>query len=301
MEKTVPYEGLKRFLVELLGLLTLIPLAPLINRYLPPIMAGDWNMDLVVALIIAIVLVRLMIWLFKPLIVPAFALIMGILLFNLFTHGYSFKNVVYDYKGLVMGNWITKDEKQPDLLSFRPSLFLDSRSRLANTIRNKANYQDSVVRNFAVEHSLQYFTEYYPKYRGIVRQLSLFKYINNNFNYVSDSERDEYYATPRETILNGMGGDCDDHSILMGACMEAIGARIRLVIVKNHMYPELYVGDKKEFALLQKAIQQLFAEEHIRQFNYHESNGVYWINLDYTARYPGGRYMNNDVYMVIQL
>jgi transglutaminase-like putative cysteine protease len=72
------------------------------------------------------------------------------------------------------------------------------------------------------------FKEYSNKFDMRTRYLSLFKYINANFNYVPDSQRDEYFATAKETINNGMGGDCDDHSILMASAMASIGAKCRL-------------------------------------------------------------------------
>jgi hypothetical protein len=35
------------------GVLTILPLAPLINRFIPPVMIGTWNMDLVLSIILA--------------------------------------------------------------------------------------------------------------------------------------------------------------------------------------------------------------------------------------------------------
>lgn len=163
------------------------------------------------------------------------------------------------------------------------------------------NFHDSLVRNFAIKHSLDYFKEYRPKYGSLARYFSLFRYINVNFNYVSDPSKDEYYATARETILNGFGGDCDDHSILMANCMMDIGAKCRLVVVEGHMYPELYIGNKEQFLIAQQAIIQMFSDYRISGIYYHENNGEYWINLDYTARYPGGPYMNDKVKLVIDL
>ena len=115
-----------------------------------------------------------------------------------------------------------------------------------------------------------------------------------------DNQRDVYFASPRETIKNGLGGDCDDHSILMVASLESIGARCRIVLVKGHAYPELYCGNKKEFELVQQAIIHCFNGLKIKEFHFHESNGEYWLNLDYTAYRPGGPYMNDQVYALIE-
>jgi hypothetical protein len=158
---------------------------------------------------------------------------------------------------------------------------------------------DSMVRNWAVKKSLEHFREYEGRYGMLTRHLSLFKYINNNFRYVPDIHRDEYYATPSETIENGMGGDCDDHSILMASALMNTGARCRLVIIEGHMYPEMYVGSKQQFDIIQQAIIQLFKNEKISVLHYHEYKGEYWINLDYSARHPGGPYLHDRLRLII--
>src|SRR5438552_15657054 len=108
-----------------------------------------------------------------------------------------------------------KEQKQTEEIRFNPQHNEDVGEKTAMLVKQKVQFKDSVVRNFAVQHSLQYFDEYNMKYHELARYFSLFKYINRNFKYVPDVHRDEYYATARETILNGLGGDCDDHSILM--------------------------------------------------------------------------------------
>ncbi|RYE56611.1 MAG: transglutaminase family protein, partial [Sphingobacteriales bacterium] len=182
-----------------------------------------------------------------------------------------------------------------------PSFFDGPLTKTVKALQSKVDYKDSIVRNFAVQHSLEYFDEYHMKYGSMVRLLSLFKYINSNFKYVSDSERDEYFATPKETILNGMGGDCDDHTLLMVSCLKAIGGHVRMVLTEGHLYPELFVGDEKSFERMQQAIVYLFGNEAIDNMYYHEQNGQYWLNLDYSAKYPGGPYVSEIAYAIIEL
>lgn len=167
-------------------------------------------------------------------------------------------------------------------------------------LESKIDYKDSVVRNFAVQNSLTDFREFYNKYGNTVRLLSLFRHINSNFQYVPDSQRDEYFATPRETILNGLGGDCDDHSILMVSAMRAIGGRARMILTEGHLYPELYCGNKEEFEKMQQAIIHLFGKTVNGNIFYHEMNGEYWLNLDYSARYPGGPYVSEKAFAIIE-
>lgn len=295
------YSTTKNFIAELAGILTIIPLAPFICRYIPPVMIGEWNFDLVAAVLIAVALVRVILWLVKPLIIPAFLLVFTVLTINEINDKYGFANIINDYKTLAYQNWMIREQKQPDGLSIDPRSFGNPLNKTSQLIKAKVNYTDSLVRNFSVKHSLESFDEYQSKYGMITRYLSLFQYINSRFKYVPDSQRDEYFASPRETILNGMGGDCDDHAILMASCLMSIGARCRLVIIKGHMYPELYCGNKQEYELLQQAVIQLFDKEQIDRIYYHEHANEYWINLDYSARHPGGRYLNDDVRMVIDL
>ncbi len=295
------YTTAQEIVTYIAGILIIIPLAPFICRFIPPIMVGGFNIDLIISFIITIILIRLLISLVRPMVIPALILVTGILIMNEISGRYGFTNVYNDYTTLAYKNWNVREEKQSDALSVSPSLFEDAASKVTRLVKEKVQYRDSVVRNFSVQHSLDYFKGYETKYNMLPRYLSLFKYINSNFKYVPDEQRDEYYATPRETILNGMGGDCDDHSILMASCLMSIGAKCRLVIVEGHMYPEMYAGDKKNFDVLQQAIVQLFNDEKIDRIYYHENNGEYWINLDYTASHPGGYYMNDKVKLLINL
>ncbi len=293
------YSFTQQLLGEITGLLLILPLSPFICRFIPPVFLGDWNIDLAISVIIAIIIVRLLLWLIKPIIVPAFVLIAALLVYSDFTSAYTFKNIAKSYQTLITQNWGIREQKQIDDLSFNPYIFENIEARTSRMVSQKVQYKDSLVRNFSVEHSLDYFDDYYYKYKGLTRYLSLFKYINNHFKYVSDVNRDEYYATPRETILNGLGGDCDDHSILMASCLMSIGATCRLVVVEGHMYPELYVGNENDFDIMQQAIVQLFDDEKIDKIYYHENKGQYWINLDYTGHYPGAPYMNDKVILLI--
>jgi transglutaminase-like putative cysteine protease len=98
-----------------------------------------------------------------------------------------------------------------------------------------------------------------------------------------------------------LGGDCDDHTLLMVSALKAIGGHCRMVLTEGHLYPELLCGDKKSFERMQQAIIHLFGDEAIDNMYYHEQNGQYWINLDYTAKYPGGPYLSETAYAIIEL
>lgn len=292
------YRGPRKLLLILIGILTILPLAPLINRFIPPLMVGSWNMDLVVSVLLAALCTFLILRVFHFLLVPALGLFIIVIVYNQFIHGYGFGSMINDYRSMVKNNWGKKEQKEIDLV-VTPSFFDGPLTKTVKSLQSKVNHTDSIVRNFAVTNSLKYFDEYHNKYGGVVRYLSLFKHINGDFKYVPDSERDEYFATPRETILNGMGGDCDDHTILMVSALKAIGARSRMILTEGHLYPELFCGDKQSFEKMQSAILLLFGKEVDGNIYYHEQNGQYWLNLDYTARHPGGPYVNEKAFAII--
>lgn len=290
---------IRKVLLALVGLLTLLPLAPLVNRLIPPIMVGDINLDLVVSIILSAAIIFAIVRLFDFLLIPAILLCVMVVGYNKFTNGYGFGRMLNDYSTLVKTNWDNKSDKNRNL-ELTPSIFDGPLTRTVKTIHSKVDYKDSVVRNFAVKYSLKHFDKFHNKYGATVRMLSLFKHINNNFKYVHDSQKDEYFAKPQETILNGLGGDCDDHSILMVSALKAIGAKTRMVLTEGHIYPELYCGDKAQFEKTQEAILELFGKEVSQNIYFHENNGQYWLNLDYSARYPGGPYVKEKAFAIIE-
>lgn len=290
----------RNLVLNSIGLLTILPLAPLINRFIPPVIIGYWNVDLLLSIIISFLLIRGLLWLFRPLIIPAFILLSSFVIYSQFTDGYNLQNMILDYKNFVSKSWDVRDVKEKDLYLVKPDLFDSGVEKAVKGLKAKMNPKDSVVRNFSISNSIKYFDDYHPKYGATVRYLSLFKHINNSFKYVGDPLRDEYYASPMETIQNGLGGDCDDHTILMISCLRAIGAKCRMVLTENHVYPELFCGDKKQFTQIQEAITHLFATENFTGLFYREENGNFWINLDYTAHHPGGPYVDNKAYAVVE-
>jgi hypothetical protein len=292
------YRNVKRVILVLFGILTVLPLAPMINRYIPPIMIGQWNCDLLVSILLAGLFTFVVVRIFHFLVIPVLVFFVALILYNSLTNGKGFGTVVNDYQVMVKSNWGKKEQKERDLIVM-PSFFEGPLARTVNAIQNKIDYRDSVVRNFAVASSLKHFNEYHAKFGPVVRAFSVFREINTNFKYVADSQRDEYFATPRETILNGMGGDCDDHSVLMVSALKAIGVHARMVLTEGHLYPELFCGDEKSFEKINTAIMSLFNKEVKGNIYYHEENGTYWINLDYSARHPGGPYVSDKAFAII--
>ena len=163
------------------------------------------------------------------------------------------------------------------------------------------DYKNPVVRDFAVDATNEYFADEQQgtkmKYRILIQCLAIFKKINENWNYVSDPQDEEYIAKASESV-NLLAGDCDDHSILMAAAVKSIGGIPRLVYTNGHIYPELLIGNKKDLDHISKLIhEKLFPKESNRRtIHYHQDeDGNIWVNLDYTAGYPGGKFMGEEV------
>ncbi len=300
METKVQSKILKDFFYHLVAMLCVIPLAPMINRVIPPLMIGGFNADLSVAILLSLAFVRFVLWVFKPLIIPSFVMIAFIVMFNMYARTYTVSSMVTDYRNLVSSNWDNRMKKEKNLYLVKPSLFDSEVEKAVKGMKSQMNYSDPAVRSFAVKHATQYFADTYKTYGATVRYLSLFKYINSNFKYVADPRKLEYYASPMETIANDMAGDCDDHTILMISALNAIGAKTRMVLTEDHVYPELYCGNKDQFLKTQAAIIELFPQEHINGLFYREENGAFWLNLDYSARHPGGPYVSNKAYAVVE-
>lgn len=85
---------------------------------------------------------------------------------------------------------------------------------------------------------------------------SIYRYIVENFNYLSDPVGVELIQTPQETIDIG-GGDCEDLSILFISLLENIGIKAYLVLTDNHAYALAVDVDTDN---LWKYIEQSFIE-----------------------------------------
>lgn len=137
----------------------------------------------------------------------------------------------------------------------------------------------------------------------LVQSFSIFKEINTKWRYVSDVKGGEYFATPSES-LELMAGDCDDHALLMAACITAIGGKVRLVRTEGHVYPELLIGTEAQLERAGYLIRkQLFPVEVGAEPLYHhtDADGRHWINLDYTRNYPGGELMNERIVGILDV
>lgn len=281
---------------------------PMLRMVVPPV---EWmhHVDRLVELALLWGVIRWVVGLFKWMLYVAFFFVVGILAFGSITgRGYRFQNVVDGYKSLVYNINEAGDDS-------RLVVTIPHRVPYEKELRAAANYHNDTVRDFALQQLVRPpFKEcsdeqYTSEMRTIVQAFAVFKTINSRQNYVSDTRDSEIFTKASKSIqmyraTGYFQGDCDDHTILMCACIESIGGRMRMVLIDGHIYPELYIGTKGNLEMVNYLIhKRLFpTESRGKEINYHvDEHGDYWLNMDYTAKYPGGKFMKGRTVGIIDL
>ena len=84
----------------------------------------------------------------------------------------------------------------------------------------------------------------------------------------------------------------------MSACIKAIGGTPRIIHTQGHMYPEMLIGSKADLETAIYLIKEILfvKESNGKKIFYHiDERGQVWLNLDYTAQYPGGPFMSEEI------
>jgi hypothetical protein len=282
---------LKNIFFRILSFILTIPLFIFIYHWLPDLQWA-FHADKILVFLLIVLLLLFIVRSSKYIVVTAVIAISGWLWYGSVTGRYGFKELYQDGKVVLYAMQNNSNNK----VVFTGTRSLGTDQEIINAI----DYKNPVVRNFAIEATNEFFTAHQGtkmKYRTFVQCMAVFKKINANWNYVNDPQDEEYIAKASESVRL-LAGDCDDHSILMAAAIKAIGGTPRLVYTKGHIYPEILVGNRKDFDIVSSLIRRkLFPEElNGRTINYHkDESGDIWLNLDYTASYPGGKFMGTDV------
>lgn len=286
------YTLLTNVVIGLLSLALALPLFILVYYRLPDL---EWpfHVDKLLVFSLIAVLLLLMVRSFKYIIVTGVVATIGWLWYGTVAGQYGFRELYQDGRTMFYG--LQNDSEKNVVFTGTRALGTD------REILKAIDYKNPQVRDFAVNATNENFRNSQQgikmKYRVLVQCFAVFKEINENWNYVSDPQDDEYIARASESVKL-LAGDCDDHSILMAAGIKAIGGVPRLVYTKGHIYPEILIGKKKDLEYVTKLIHsKLFSKESSRKtIHFHkDEEGNIWLNLDYTADYPGGRFMNDEV------
>lgn len=218
-----------------------------------------------------------------------------ILLYGTLFGGYSFYRVYDDYRSMM---YTMGDNPYPQDIIISKLLPFPNKYKVINAI----DFQNPKVRNFALHATTKHFTDVkgkkgYSDYRTIIQCFAVFKEIKTRWNYVNDPLGNNYIAAASESLQH-FSGDCDDHAILMAAGIKAVGGVPRLIHTDAHIYPEMLIGTKRDLENIIYLIHNvLFKEESKgKEIHYHiDEHGQIWLNLDYTAYYPGGKFMSEEI------
>lgn len=251
-----------------------------------------WHFDRIILVSIIVVSIQFVLLKMRKITFISIFIYLIALLYGSLFGKYGFKNVTEDYQSMVYSmneNPFPQDIIIDNLLPF------PNKSEVINAI----DFENSKVRDFAIMATLKNFKEVrgYQDYKTIIQCFAVFKQINENWNYVHDPKNQEYFASASESV-DLLSGDCDDYSILIAACVRSIGGTPRIIYTTGHVYPEILIGNKSELETVNFLIKKiLFASESKNNsVNYHiDERGKIWMNLDYTAKYPGGPFMYDEV------
>lgn len=292
--------GLTEGIITFLSYFFVLPVFIIFHKILPD---PDWPLflDRVLLATAIFFLIKLLLYVFKPIILVGFVMALLWLTYGSIWGNYGFRGFYNDYRAMIFS---MANSPNPEHIAISEIKSFPVKSK----VKVAADYDQENVRNFAVNTASKYFIEYqkqpyYNKYRVLIQSFSIFKEINSNWNYVNDPDDKEYFAKASETV-NLMAGDCDDHTVFMTACIKAIGGKTRMILTTGHIYPEIYIGDMADLEEINYLIHaELFKEEtNGKSLYYHtDEDGGIWLNLDYTGNYPGGKFMADEVEGVIYL
>ncbi|WP_333878991.1 transglutaminase [Flavobacterium sp.] len=278
-------------IILVLNILITIPIFIIAHQNL---IVLDWafHIDRILLFMAILVIIQLILRAMRRITLISVIIYFIMLLYGTLSGKYGFQSVFEDYRSMV---YTMSEDPYPQDIIISKLLPFPNKSKIIDAVE----YQNPKIRNFAIMATAKHFKNVkgYHEYFTIVQAFAVFKEINTRWNYVSDPKGHDYIATATES-LPYLSGDCDDHSIFMSACIQSIGGTMRLIHTKGHMYPEILIGEKKDLEKINYLIKkELFpVESKGKPINYHiDERGKIWLNLDYTAKYPGGPFMNEQI------
>ncbi|MGV1011971.1 MAG: transglutaminase [Flavobacterium sp.] len=284
-------------IIFVLNILIAIPIFIIIHQNL---IQFNWylHLDRVLIFIVLIIVIQLILQALRRIILIGVFIYLIALLFGTLFGKYNFETVSEDYQTMMYAmayNPYPQDIIVDKLLPF------PNKSKIISAI----DYENPKVRDFAIMAVNKYFKDEkrYHEYSTLIQCFAVFKEINNNWNYVSDPKGKEYIASASESVRY-LSGDCDDHSILMAAAVKSIGGTPRLIHTDGHIYPEILIGKRADMETMNYLIKKVLfpKESNGKTIHYHiDERGNVWLNLDYTAKYPGGPFMKEEVLSALTL
>lgn len=251
-----------------------------------------FQLDRILLFLTILIVIQLVLRLMRTVIIICIGLYLIALIFGSFSGQYGFKSVIEDYQYMI---YSMNDSPNPQDIIISKLLPFPNKSKIINAVE----FENPRVRDFALMATLKDFKNIrgFSNYRTTIQCFAVFKEINARWNYVSDPKGKDYIAKASES-LRYFSGDCDDHSILMAACIKSIGGTPRLIHTGGHIYPEMLIGNKVDLETVNFLIKKILFPEESKgnRIHYHiDERGQIWLNLDYTAKYPGGPFMSEEI------
>jgi hypothetical protein len=278
-------------IIFVLNLLITIPVFIIVHQNL---IDFNWflHLDRIIIFLLIVVVLQLILRAMRRITLISIFLYLIVLIWGTVFGDYGFKSVYNDYKYMI---YFMSENSNPQDIIISKLLPFPNKSKVEKAIE----FENPKVRNFALMATTKHFSDVkgYQEYSTLINCFAVFKEINSRWNYVSDPKGKDYIAKASESLLY-LSGDCDDHSILMAACIKSIGGTPRLIHTDGHIYPEILIGNRKDFERVNYIIQEvLFKDEaQYQALHYHiDEYHQIWLNLDYTAHYPGGPFMNEVI------
>lgn len=254
----------------------------------------DWafHIDRIVLFLILLFTIQFILRILRQVTLLSVIIYFIMLVYGSISDKYGFENVYEDYRYMI---YSMNEDPYPQNIVISKLLPFPNKSKIVDAIQ----FQNPKIRDFAIMSINKNFkhSKGYYDYFTIIQSFAVFKEINSRWNYVSDPKGLDYIAPATES-LKYLSGDCDDHSVFMAACIKSIGGTIRLIHTKGHIYPELFIGNKIDLEKINYAIKKdIFPlESNKKAIHYHiDERGNIWLNLDYTAKYPGGPFMHEEI------
>lgn len=277
--------------VFLLNILIAIPVFLIAHHNLIEL---NWplNLDRIILFIGILIIIQVILRTLKTIIVICIFFYLATLIYGTLFGEYGFQRVFEDYRSMIFS---MQEDPHPEDLIISKLLPFPNKSKIIDAV----DFTNPKVRNFALYATTKHFKDIkgHSKDRKLIQCFAVFKEIKNRWNYVNDPKGREYIAAASESIHH-FSGDCDDHAILMSACIKAIGGTPRIIHTGGHLYPEMLIGDKNDLETAIYLIKEvLFIEESKnKEIHYHiDERGKIWLNLDYTAKFPGGPFMKEEI------
>jgi len=277
--------------IFLLNVLIAIPVFLILHQNLIEL---NWvyNLDRILLFILLLIAIQLVLRLLKTIIIICIALYLVVLFYGTFFGNYGFYRVFEDYRYMI---YAMSENPYPQDLIVAKLLPFPNKSKIINAV----DFSNPKVRNFALYATTKHFKDIkgFHKNRKMIQCFAVFKEIKRNWNYVNDPKGREYIAHASESLQH-FSGDCDDHAVLMAACIKAIGGTPRIIHTGGHLYPEMLIGNQTELETAIYLIKEVLfkRESKDKDIHYHiDERGNIWLNLDYTATYPGGPFMKEEI------